>query len=165
MNVRTCGRAQNNKLGGHPWQSRCYVRGALSKATVVLSRDKLQVLEYLKSHCLIDTGATQAAHAHTSCILASELKNCPNEDVDNTLKTLDMRGTWDWREAERMESGRKSFLHSSPVTVQGCPLAGLTRSHLVRDPGHVGFQGPRFSYRTDARKERMELGENTLTCF
>lgn len=57
-----------------------------------IKRHELQVLEYLKSHCLIDTGAAQAAHAHTSCILASELKNCPNEDVDNTLKTLDMRG-------------------------------------------------------------------------
>lgn len=57
-----------------------------------IKRHELQVLEYLKSHCLIDTGAAQAAHAHTNCILASELKSCPNEDVDNTLKTLDMRG-------------------------------------------------------------------------
>lgn len=57
-----------------------------------IKRHELQVLEYLKSRCLIDTGATQTAHAHISCILASELKNCLNVDVDNTLKTLDMRG-------------------------------------------------------------------------
>lgn len=165
MNRRTCARAQNNKLGGHPWQRRCYVRGTLSKATVGLSRDTLQVLGYLKSHCLIDTGATQAAHAHTSWILASELKNCLNKDV-NTLNTLDKRGAWDWREAERMESARKLLLYSSPVTVQGCPLAGQSYwKPSGKRSGQCGVSGSQFSYRTDDGKERMELGENTLTRF